>query len=280
MKISVRMDLYVTNNDRMRHATMALGPRVTTRGEFDDKGEGQISAIVTGKSLASTEEESKRRAMAAVLDDMLSSFTSVYLTIISIIQGSIFSYATIIIYQNHSRLELSQWVLVGVTGLFYVAVWQEYMYMSVLFNWVPGVKDAILPFALGAAELVLVSSILYGAMEWIKAMTATLLIGVLILANTNWRLYKDRELNVTQWAILREFQWWRGPMGALTAASLQLVCATVLVIFSSQLSKTASGRNLLAVIAALVAVAYFFRLILYVPNFRRIWTESQPRQQD
>ncbi len=54
MKISVRIDLYVTNNDRMRHATMALRPRVTNRREFDDKGKGQISAIVTEKSLAST----------------------------------------------------------------------------------------------------------------------------------------------------------------------------------------------------------------------------------
>jgi hypothetical protein len=114
-------------------------------------------------------------------------------------------------------------------------------------------------------------------MEWIKAMTATLLIGVLILANTNWRLYKDRELNVTQWAILREFRWWSGPLGALTAASIQLLCATVLVIFSSQLSETAGRRNLLAVIAALVAFAYYLRLILYVPNFRRIWSESQPQ---
>jgi hypothetical protein len=277
MKISVRMDLYITNNHRMHHATMSAGPEVTNGGEFGEQSDGPIPAIPAGGSFPSTEEESKRRAMAAVLDDMLSSFTSVYLTIVSIIQGSIFSYATIIIYQNHSQLELSQWILVGVTGLFYVAVWHEYMYMSVLFYWVPAVKDAILPFALGAAELVLVSSILYGAMEWIKAMTATLIIGVLILANTNWRIYKDRELNVTQWAILKEFQWWRGPMGALTAASLQLLCAAVLVIFSSYLSETAGRRNVLAVIAALVAAAYYIRLILYVPNFRRIWSESQPQ---
>jgi hypothetical protein len=221
------------------------------------------------------EASSKSSAVLSVLDDMLGSFTSLYLTLVSIIQGGVFSFAVVIVYQNYTTLEASQWILVTVTGLFYVAVWQEYVYMSVLFSWFPGVKDAIFPFALGAAEFVLVSSILRGIGPWLTAMAGTLIIGILILANTNWRIHRDRNLNKTQWEILRDFPSWHGPAGALGFACFELLCACLLIFFQGFLSGSAGGRTTLAAVALAAVMIYYVRLVLYVPNFRRLREMSE-----
>lgn len=168
------------------------------------------------------------------------------------------------------HLELSQWILVIVTGLVYVIVWQEYVYMAVLFSWMPGVKDAIFPFALGTAEVALVSSIPSGVTAWLRPMVAVMVLAVLILANTHWRVYRDRELNKPQRMVLDQYPKWKGLTGALAAAILALTVAAVLASLSDRLDDTAAGRTSLAVIAAATAAAYGIRLVFYVPNLRKL----------
>jgi hypothetical protein len=216
------------------------------------------------------EGASREQIRKAVLVSMLGSFTDVYLTLVSIIQGAVFGYGVIYLMQRWTTLELSQWILVLVTGLFFIAVWQEYVYMSVLFSWVPGIKDAIFPFALGSAELILVSSIPLGVAAWFRAMTVAMAVGVLILANTNWRVHRDKDLNRPQRRVMGEFPSWKGPRGALIAASLQLVLAILLVAISARYDDTSAGRSILALMAATAAGAYYIRLVFYVPNIRSL----------
>ena len=121
--------------------------------------------------------------------------------------------------------------------------------MSVLFSWVPGIKDALYPFALGSAELILVSSIPLGVAAWLRAMVAVMTIGVLILANTNWRVYRDSNLNRPQRQVLKEFSSWRGPRGALIAAGLQLLLAMFLAAISPRYDDSLTARTILALTA-------------------------------
>jgi hypothetical protein len=157
-----------------------------------------------------------------------------------------------------------------VTGLFFIVVWQEYVYMSVLFSWIPGIKDTVFPFALGTSELLLVSSIPAGVGAWLRTVVIVMTVGVMILANTNWRVHRDARLNPPQRMVLDDFPRWHGPFGALVAASLQLICAVVLVAVTPAVGDTPGGRTLLAGVAAIAAALYYVRLLFYVPSLRKL----------
>src|SRR5882724_9112616 len=95
-------------------------------------------------------------------------FSVGYTTLTSIIQGAVFAFLLGILDQEKfwsgDSLTLSphQWCIAAVAFLTIILTWQEYMIGVTIFNWVPGLIDSIIPFALGVAQFGLCLSIKHG----------------------------------------------------------------------------------------------------------------------
>ena len=91
-------------------------------------------------------------------------FTTVYLTLVSIIQASVMGY--IMTYLHDPPGQLTLWTSGRLLGsfLFVVGLWYANTCGAIAFRWVPGLADAVIPFALGAFELLAVRSA--GSLFW------------------------------------------------------------------------------------------------------------------
>ena len=74
-----------------------------------------------------------------------------------------------------------------------IIIWDAYMQQSILWEWVPDIRDAAIPFALGALELFLNHTIILSLSAWLFAFA--LLSGTGALANwhVRWRASKEAE---------------------------------------------------------------------------------------
>jgi hypothetical protein len=94
-----------------------------------------------------------------MLATLLASFTTTYLTLTSIIQGVALAYLVSVVDQELHTFELANWLVVLATFLAIVAAWYEYVNAVTVFVWIPRLRDALIPFVLGGAELVLIRSL-------------------------------------------------------------------------------------------------------------------------
>jgi len=217
-----------------------------------------------------------RWSVEQAIRDIDRNFTSVYLTIISIIQGSVFAYFSVVIADHYRELSFYQWSLTLSTAMLYVATWHEYIFTVSLVSWIPTIKDSIGPYALGAAEVALVHAVPEGLEAWSWAGVAFGVVAVLVIFHTNWRLSKDADDNKHILAILGHMPWFMGPRGALVAASSILVCAGFLMLFYPTIGDSDVGRNGWALFSNIVIAGYFLRL----GNYRTVFLELRRQTLD
>jgi hypothetical protein len=82
-------------------------------------------------------------------------FVPAYLTLISIIQGVALATIAGQVEAGYPRFDVVAWILVGVTLLTYVAVWNEYVQAIATYVWLPNLTDAVVPFVIAVLELFL-----------------------------------------------------------------------------------------------------------------------------
>jgi hypothetical protein len=116
-------------------------------------------SIVTN---ASSEEDSERRKLLFSLEN---AFSISYVTLISIIQGGAFGYWVDVLDRmtdqgrNLTNINFESWLLILLAFILIVTVWNEYMMGATIFNWIPSLMDALIPFIIGVTEILVILSI-------------------------------------------------------------------------------------------------------------------------
>jgi hypothetical protein len=196
-----------------------------------------------------------------VIERIKSQFSSVYLTLISVIQASVLSYLMVCADGLLARLTARSAVLLVTTFLVIVSSWNEYVMGSTTFRWVPTVIDSFLPFLLGASEFLMVRALGRSSSAWYLWLAAFCLFGYVAFVN-QYRSARRLTDNDVLFAAL----------GRWTTVSEGLLILTAALsagfgILDSRLSASSPARTVLASAALGAMVVYFIRTVLY---WRRI----------
>src|SRR6266702_3896641 len=109
------------------------------------------------------------------------SLSPVYLTLLSVIQGVALADLALIVGAGYQQFTVVRWLLVLVNFGMVISIWHTFTIHITLWSWIPDLRDAIVPFMIGAIELIFNHTISLSLSAWlfmiaIIASTATLAI--------------------------------------------------------------------------------------------------------
>jgi len=156
-------------------------------------------------------------------------FPSIFLTLMSIIQGVTLSMWGTKTFNRLFSSDNLDWAFLPyglLTFLILVIVWHEYMLAALVNRWVPSWCDSLIPFFLGAAEIVLI--MFMGDPRWFIGLMVVLVIGALAYLNT-YQHVKDRMLYVEGDAGEEMHKFAQKDAGR--SVTLSIICAAVTSLF-------------------------------------------------
>jgi hypothetical protein len=198
------------------------------------------------------------------------SFGPTYLTAVSVIQGVALADLGASVLLGYRAFTLIHWLLVALTFLLLILIWNAYTSQSTLWSWLPDLRDALIPFVFGALELVVNRAILFSLGGWLAGVA--LLSGLAAVASwySGWRAREEPEnqelLNfISRRSSRLEVLY---PVGlTVFLLALALLCQLLGLQASADL-RTVEG--LLALAAVLLAA---LGLVGYLVITARIWKE-------
>jgi hypothetical protein len=196
-----------------------------------------------------------------VIERIKAQFSTIYLTLISVIQASVLSYAMVCTDGLLHGLTARTAILLTTTFLIIVLNWNEYVMGSTTFRWVPTVVDSFLPFLIGASEFLMVRSLVRDGVGWYFWLAAFCLLGCMAFIN-QYRQARRLPENAAVFVALG--RWTRSTEILLLAIS---VFAVAMGFIDISLPGCSPIRTLLAVAALAGTVAYLVRTVFY---WRRI----------
>src|SRR5213078_703187 len=98
------------------------------------------------------------------------SFSLVYLTLLSVIQGVALADLALIMGAGYQQLTVVRWLLVLVNFGVVITIWHTFTMHITLWRWIPDLRDAGIPFMIGAVELVLNHTISLSLSAWLFIM--------------------------------------------------------------------------------------------------------------
>ncbi|WP_236788440.1 hypothetical protein [Amycolatopsis sp. GM8] len=104
---------------------------------------------------------------------------------------------------NYHDLRLVNSLRVVVDFLTILAIWQEYMVGATIFAWVPTVLDSMVPFALGAVQFALCTSLRSGFGTYLLEATGTITIGTVAYANFAFHARRGFRSNQSSYRFFR-----------------------------------------------------------------------------
>src|SRR5437764_120164 len=110
------------------------------------------------------EPEPHHRMLHRKLKD---SFTPTYLTILSVIQAVALADLATIVATEREHFTVVHWLLVLLTFCVLIIIWNVYTIQSTVWDWIPDVRDAAIPFVTGALELFLNHTITLSLSSWL-----------------------------------------------------------------------------------------------------------------
>lgn len=110
-------------------------------------------------------------------------FSTVYLTLISIIQACVLQYLIFTIDEHWLGIDLIKILVIITTFLMIISTWNEYVMGSIVFRWIPSLKDAFIPFILGISEWVVIRNIFLSIYLWFYSLALFCFIGWLAFSN-------------------------------------------------------------------------------------------------
>lgn len=109
----------------------------------------------------------------ALLHRLERSFNGIYLTMLSIIQGVAVAFLATVVSEAYKQFIAVQWLLVLETLLIFTVIWYQMTMESAIWERIPSFGDSVIPFVIGAIELVLVYTIVLvtdaGVRVWLCA---------------------------------------------------------------------------------------------------------------
>ena len=115
------------------------------------------------------EPEPHHRELHHRLND---AFTPTYLTILSIIQAVALADLATVVAAEYRQFTVVHWLLALLTFGVLIIVWNVYTIQGTIWRWIPDVRDAAMPFMVGALELFLNHTITLGMSIWLLGLAA------------------------------------------------------------------------------------------------------------
>lgn len=119
---------------------------------------------------------------------------SVYLTLISIVQGAILGYLLSFV-DAHRNIGTIGWLLASITFIIVVLTWNEYVMGVITFDWVPDLLDSFIPFSLGISQYLLVNTIRDNPTNWFFAQAVFSAVTFTAFLNMYVKARRDRGHN-------------------------------------------------------------------------------------
>jgi hypothetical protein len=95
------------------------------------------------------------------------SLSPIYLTLLSVIQGAVLADLSLVVAANYQQFTLMHWLLVLVNFGMVISIWHTFTIHITLWSWIPDLRDAIVPFMIGAIELVFNHTISMSLSAWL-----------------------------------------------------------------------------------------------------------------
>ena len=120
------------------------------------------------------EPEPHHRVLHHRLND---AFTPTYLTILSIIQAVALADLATVVAAEYQHFKVVNWFLALLTFAVLIMVWNVYTIQGTIWSWIPDVRDAAMPFVVGALELFLNHAITLGISIWLLGLAGIAMMG-------------------------------------------------------------------------------------------------------
>ena len=121
------------------------------------------------------------------------SLSPVYLTVLSVIQGVALADLALVVASNYQQFSLMHWLLVLFNFGVLIGIWNHYMMHNKLWDWIPDLRDALIPFVVGALELFLNHTISLSLSAWLFTFALLYIMGALAMWYASWRAGKEVE---------------------------------------------------------------------------------------
>jgi hypothetical protein len=115
------------------------------------------------------------------------SYGPTYLTILGMIQSVSLGDLSFVVASGHNHFTLVQWVLTLNAFCVLIIVWNAFSVQSVLWGWIPDVRDGVVPFVVGALELFLNYAIATTLSTWLIALSLIGIAGAIGTWHIRWR---------------------------------------------------------------------------------------------
>lgn len=203
------------------------------------------------------------------------SLSPVYLTLLSVIQGVALADLALVVAANYQQFTLNHWLLVLFNFGVLIGIWNHYMMNNKLWDWIPDLRDACIPFVVGALELVLNHTIFLSLSAWLFTFALLHIMGALAMWHARWRAGKEAE-NARLLSLLRR-QDRVFVLSALGVSALYLLLALVSQVEGFEASNgVQEARGLLVLaIALLVAGSLSGFMLLTIGFWRTVVTYAQ-----
>src|SRR5437764_14448881 len=130
------------------------------------------------------EPEPHHRVLNHRLND---AFTPTYLTILSIIQAVALTDLATVVAAEYRQCTVVHWLLALLTFCVLIIVWNVYTIQGTIWRWIPDVRDAAMPFVVGALELYLDHTITQGMSFWLLGLAGIAAMGAVGTWYMHWR---------------------------------------------------------------------------------------------
>ncbi len=115
-------------------------------------------------------------------------FTPMYLTILSIIQAVALTDLATVVAAEYRQFTVANWLLALLTFCVLIIVWNVYTIQGTIWRWIPDVRDAAMPFMVGALELFLNHAITLGISIWLVGLAGIATMGAVGTWYMHWRV--------------------------------------------------------------------------------------------
>ena len=128
-----------------------------------------------------------------LLHQLKGSFTPIYLTVLSIVQGVTLATLASVVANNYPQFIAVQWALVVLTFCILIIIWHHMTTDAMTWVWIPDFRDSVIPFLLGAFELYQTQAIIIGLGPWLFGMVAGAALAVLQFFHIGFRIPLEAE---------------------------------------------------------------------------------------
>ncbi len=195
-----------------------------------------------------------------LLEQLQSSFATIYLTMLSIIQGVALADLANVVAGNYAGFTIVNWLLVAAEFALILEIWTHFMTDATSKGWIPGYADSVLFFGLGGGELFLNHAIELGLKVWLFGLTGAALAGLPILLFIRWREEHDVQDQVLLIVLRRRhpLHMWHAITGTLLFGFAFLACLWLNV----EARDVHGAKAILAIGTGLLSTAWVTSLIV------------------